>query len=530
MFFNQAGKPAAQSPDATRDDRTGDDRTAAAAATRKVAEAEADRRQVARRRTLALGMAVQFAVPVTGLVAFARSAHGGSPVTVDTTGTPTAAPADAALRKLFGIAADGSVDLPKLGETNTAAAVAYDKAIGQLRDGRYAEAAKTLRAIGPTDVGEADANRVETVMVNAGKAARSQKAAGDDLAKARNAAANGHAAEAAAGYRSAANNAFADAATRQGAVDGGLALMNGGTPTAAPVLHADVTPTPAPAVASSSLLALSTEQQTPGGGDLAPATPGPAPATVPADTAPPANTAPPSATVQTPPPTMTRSGTAGPSMPGQTSTSAQPTMTPGMSSRQPTMSSSANSSDAQQALTAAVDLAKIKQQQQQFRGPASWSTSAKQPRPPATRSTEALQRLHARPPSSTRPNQSGDHRPGSSWPGELGEGYRPVGALAPSCRTCCKERIQAITYSVQQRRSPTPTREHRGRQLRRRPAERWTGPSIARNDRPDDLHGAAGQRRLTPRSANTARRRCSAPSSSPRRLNIENQKATRSTP
>ena len=317
MFFNRNGKLPQTTAPLTP--------VAPTRSTRPDAASDA-RWQLAARRAVALGMAVQLAVPVAALTAWARPARAASP-TGGTSGPsaggmpvgPTAEAtdgSDAALRQLFGAAADGSPAVPSLSPAATGpAAQAFALAIDQLRAGAYEQAVTTLATPSTAALGDGDAARYDDAVTKAGRAKRQQQKARADLLVAQQAAAAGQAAAAAAHYRAAGSNVFADADTRRQAGEGALRLLSdGGTAALATPIHADAAGDTVPANA----VVMATELQD---------APGAGPATVPTNLVP---ATPPSAN---PPPAMTPAPAATPPVSG--SPSLTPAATPPAPEPQP---------------------------------------------------------------------------------------------------------------------------------------------------------------------------------------------------
>jgi general secretion pathway protein D len=210
--------------------------------------------QAAGRRALALGMAVQLALPVVGLSAFARSAHAAGPVGGKSTGSTSGSTAglpgltdgmtgsDAALRQMFGTASDGSPAVPSLSATaDGSAASLFAGAVDHLRAGEYDQAVKALGAIPTGSLNDADAARVDNALTKARSASRQQQIARADLSIAQQAAAAGQAAAAAKHYRAVGTNLFADADAKRQAGEGALRLLSdGGVASLAAPMHADM--------------------------------------------------------------------------------------------------------------------------------------------------------------------------------------------------------------------------------------------------------------------------------------------------
>jgi type II secretory pathway component GspD/PulD (secretin)/tetratricopeptide (TPR) repeat protein len=363
VFFNRNGKlplttapltPADAPPRPTRSDAAADARW-----------------QVAGRRAVALGMAVQLAVPVAALTAWVRPARAAAPVGGNTGGT-TDAPgrssgasfdpvggSDAALRQLFGTAGDGTPAVPALSAAASGAGAAgFARAIDQLRAGEYEGAVATLTEAREADFGDADGARVDDTLAKSLRASRQQQKARADLLVAQQAAAAGRPVEAAVHYRSAATNLFADADTRRQAGEGALRLLGDGGTTLATPIQADVVPSNAVALAADM-------QQVPAAPTTAPTDPAPAssmPATAPADAAPVAGV--PSAATAPAPPAPEAQPVA-PAVP----VAATPAPAPAVVAAPPAVPMAApadEQSAAQAALSGAANYQKIKLQLQQY--------------------------------------------------------------------------------------------------------------------------------------------------------------------
>ncbi len=380
MFFNRNGQPSSTRPAATPAPAADDPRGSAG---RRPAEADA-RWQVAARRAVALGMAVQLVVPVAGLAGWAHTARAAAPTGGTTAGAPAPAAdagtvttdaiggSDAALRKLFGAAADGTPAVPALSPTATGpAAAAFARSVDHLRAGEYDAAVTTLAGADAATLGDADAARLDDTLTHARVAARQQQRARADLVVAQQAAAAGQTAASARHYRAAATNAFADGDTRRQAADGGLRLLGGdtaGDTAAAPAVLASVatdqsndivpaTPTPAGGPATPAPAAPANPPTVPGSPSLSPTTaPAMAPTNEPPAPTPLPNTAPPA------PMTPAGSGTGMAPM-----TPAPAPMTPAPTVMAPPMAPAADEqSAARAALNGAADYQRIKRQQQQY--------------------------------------------------------------------------------------------------------------------------------------------------------------------